>query len=308
MVKVSAMGINKTFKRRLRAASTKADALTTGTSLPSRLSLRSLAAFLTGYDIFISFALGPPPRGTLSYASDLARRLRENDIAVFFSEEEGLAGQPLTASLRKGLHRSKILVVIANRATLADPRWVRRETEEFLSRHPDRPVIAINVDGALQDPELAPSTAEWLDHQRVWEAESADAVERGIAGAAVVSQLLRAVPAARANRAWRWVVGGTMMLLTALTAGFGWEAHQANERELEARQNLLQAIAMRVLAEGQAVVAGVKSGETLQGVLQVLAAHRIQPGKDSYFGLQSAVLRHDRLLRLLEAHAPLGNP
>src|SRR5436189_5952217 len=113
------------------------------------------AARAFGYDIFISFALGPAPRGTQSYASDLARRLRERDIAVFFSEEQALAGQPLTESLRKGLHQAKILVVIANRGTLQEPRWVRTEVEEFRRAHPDRPVIAVNVDGALTDPELA---------------------------------------------------------------------------------------------------------------------------------------------------------
>ena len=46
-----------------------------------------------GYDIFISFSLGPPPRGTHSYASDLARRLRERDFTVFFSEEEAPPGE-----------------------------------------------------------------------------------------------------------------------------------------------------------------------------------------------------------------------
>jgi hypothetical protein len=39
-----------------------------------------------GYDFFISFKLGHPPIGTQSYASDLARRLRELDFTVFFSE------------------------------------------------------------------------------------------------------------------------------------------------------------------------------------------------------------------------------
>ena len=56
--------------------------------------------------------------------------LRQRDIAVFFSEEQALAGQPLTASLRKGLHKAKILVVIANRGMLWEPRWVRTEVEE----------------------------------------------------------------------------------------------------------------------------------------------------------------------------------
>jgi hypothetical protein len=39
-----------------------------------RIPKRGSAARLFGYDIFISFALGEPPRGTQSYASDLARR------------------------------------------------------------------------------------------------------------------------------------------------------------------------------------------------------------------------------------------
>src|SRR5438105_2920291 len=75
----------------------------------------SFASRLFGYDIFISFALGAPPRGTLSYASDLARRLRERDFTVFFSEDEAPPGDQLDGTLRTALHRSKSLVVIANR-------------------------------------------------------------------------------------------------------------------------------------------------------------------------------------------------
>ena len=47
---------------------------------------------LFGYDMFISFALGPPSHGIRSYASDLARRLRERDFTVFFSEDEAPPG------------------------------------------------------------------------------------------------------------------------------------------------------------------------------------------------------------------------
>lgn len=53
---------------------------------------RNSAARVFGYDVFISFGLGPPPRGTHSYASDLARRLRERDFTVFFSEDEASPG------------------------------------------------------------------------------------------------------------------------------------------------------------------------------------------------------------------------
>ncbi len=64
---------------------------------------RNNAARLFGYDVFISFALGAPPRGTHSYASDLARRLRERDFTVFFSEDEAAPGDQLDSTLLKAL-------------------------------------------------------------------------------------------------------------------------------------------------------------------------------------------------------------
>src|SRR5262245_32545696 len=105
--------------------------------LPNRGSIRamqpkrSFASRVFGYDIFLSFALGPPPRGTLSYASDLARRLRERDFTVFFSEDEAAPGERLDPALRTALLCSKSLVVIANRGALAEPRFIRQEVEEF---------------------------------------------------------------------------------------------------------------------------------------------------------------------------------
>ena len=130
---------------------------------------RNNAARLFGHDVFLSFALGAAPRGTQSYASDLARCLRERDITVFFSEEEAAPGEHLDSTLLKALYRSRILVVIANRGTLAEPRWVRKEVEAFRVRHPDRPIIPINVDGALQDPTLASQTQKWLEFgDKIW--------------------------------------------------------------------------------------------------------------------------------------------
>ena len=64
---------------------------------------RNFASRVFGYDLFISFALGPPPRGTLSYASDLARRLRERDFTVFFSEGEDQAAKVWHAESGKEL-------------------------------------------------------------------------------------------------------------------------------------------------------------------------------------------------------------
>src|SRR5215831_8999567 len=104
----------------------------------ARAPKRNNAARLFGYDLFISFALGPPPRGTHSYASDLARRLRERDFTVFFSEDEAPPGEQLDKTLVDALRRSRTLVVIANRETLENPRWVRTEVEEFSRSHASR--------------------------------------------------------------------------------------------------------------------------------------------------------------------------
>src|SRR5262245_7614889 len=168
---------------------------------------RGNAARLFGYDLFISFALGPRPRGTQSYASDLARRLRERDFTVFFSEDEAPPGDELDAALRSALHRSKTLVVIANRGTLQEPRWVRKEVEAFRQRHPSRPIVAISVGGALQDAAVAAHAREWLSvDDKIWLDESDDALDRGFATEALVDRLATAPARFKSNVSWRWVV------------------------------------------------------------------------------------------------------
>lgn len=113
---------------RLSQSASPADSIAAPLAVRPPRPRRGNAARLFGYDIFISFALGPPPRGTHSYASDLARRLRERDFTVFFSEDEAPPGEQLDGALRAALYRSKILVVIANRGTLADrPRAHRAQ-------------------------------------------------------------------------------------------------------------------------------------------------------------------------------------
>ena len=149
-------------------------------------SKRSSAARLFGYDLFISFAFGLPPRGTLSYASDLARRLRERDFTVFFSEDEAPPGEQLDSTLLRALRGSSALVVVVNRSTLEEPRWVRKEVEEFTSRYPTRRVILINVGGALQDPTLVDQARRWLTFEdKIWLDESEDAVANGIVSEAL---------------------------------------------------------------------------------------------------------------------------
>jgi hypothetical protein len=209
-------------------------AVTAGADRHAR-SKASFASRLFGFDIFLSFALGSPPRGTMSYASDLARDLRERDFSVFFSEQEAPPGEELDIVLRTALHRSKTQVVIANRGTLREPRWVRKEVEEFRQYHPNRLVVIINVDRALQDPALAESAQEWLNYQdKIWLDESADAVATGIASGSLVERLSMAPTRLKANVKWRWAVRAIIATLAALAIGLAYATKIARDNAKEA--------------------------------------------------------------------------
>jgi WD40 repeat protein len=219
------------------------------------LPRRGFASRLFGYDIFLSFALGPPPRGTHSYASDLARRLQECDFTVFFSEEEMPPGEQLDVALQRALLRSKALVVIANRDTLQEPRWVRKEVEEYRQRHPDRPVIPINVGGALQDPALNESAEEWLAYQgKVWIDESEEAVKTGIASERVVERLATTPRQSRANVRWRWVTGAVVALLSVLLVIAATAAWFADRNAKIAKLQAAKAFARQLAAQAELVM------------------------------------------------------
>jgi WD40 repeat protein len=224
---------------------------------------RNNAARIFGYDVFISFALGPPPRGTHSYASDLARRLRERDFTVFFSEDEAPPGEQLDSTLLKALLRSHTLVVIANRGTLQEPRWVRQEVEQFTSRHADRPIIPISIGGALQDATLAEQARQWLKFDdKIWLDDSEDAVAQGIVSDELVKRLALAPAGRSSNVKWRRVIRAIVAVLAVLTVaaiGFGIDARRQS-REAKRQQGIAVANAadakhQQGVAEGNAAEA-----------------------------------------------------
>ena len=185
----------------------------------------SFAARLFGYDVFISFALGVPPRGSQSYASDLARRLRERDLSVFFSEDELPPGEPLSDTLRRALLRSKLLVVIVNRGTLELPNWVRTEVETFRTKRPSRPVIPVCLDGCFRDKALSDAVHPWLKHaESIWLDEQSESAARGLATDALVTRLLIAPNRLKANTLWRTVVSAVGLCLAVLAAVAAWQA------------------------------------------------------------------------------------
>ena len=193
----------------------------------------SFASRLFGYDVFISFALGVPPRGSQSYASDLARRLRERDLSVFFSEDELPPGEPLSDTLRRALLRSKLLVVIVNRGTLELPNWVRTEVETFRTEHPGRPVIPVSLDGCLRDKALSDAVHPWLQHaESIWLDEQSESAARGLATDALVTRLLTAPNRLKANTLWRTAVFAVGLGLAVLAAAAAWQAMTAmHERD-----------------------------------------------------------------------------
>lgn len=201
-----------------------------------------------GYDIFISFALGPSPRGCRAYASDLARRLRERGFTVFFSEDEAPVGGELDSTLRRALHRSRVLVVVINNGTLADPRWVRTEVEEFRRKRSRAAIVPINIGGALQDPVLAEQAEPWLRFTgRIWIDENAEAAQSGQVSEAVIERLVTAPHAVRSVVRLRTALGLIFAVLALLTFFAFLQRNNAVDERDRAHQELLSSAARQAL-------------------------------------------------------------
>jgi hypothetical protein len=160
--------------------------------------------------------------------------LSERDFTVFFSEQEAAVGDQLDDTLRRALHRSRILVVVVNKGTLVDPRWVRTEVEEFRRNHPERPIVSVNIGGALQDPALAAAAEPWLRFtDKIWIDESQSAGDEGIVSDGVIDRLATAPNALRSRTRWRWTVRAAFAVLSVVTAAalwFAWSDRQNAQR------------------------------------------------------------------------------
>ena len=238
-----------------------------------------------GYDYFISFKLGPAPIGAQSYCSDLARRLRELDFTVFFSEEEASPGTKLDTTLQKALRRSRILVVVVNEGAIVQSKWVRREVEEFRRINPSRLVIPIDVGGAIGRFDQAGEVSTWLGHDgRIWLDEREEALSEGIANAEVIQRLQVSHRFLRVNTLLRWALATIALTLFGLTL---WASYEA----WDAKRKFREGTALRLAAEGVAMTSGQKAGGAVRGLLQVLAARRISPSADVDTALQAEFLK-----------------
>ena len=246
------------------------------------------------YDFFISFKLGPPPIGAQSYASDLARRLRELDFTVFFSEEEAPPGEKLDTTLVKALHRSQILLVVANEGALQS-QWVRKEVEEFRRKHPRRPVITINVDRAVEKFGPQVEASRWLETEgRIWLDESMQALYQGIVGSELPKRLEIAPRFMKANTRFRWVIGTIILGLATLATFAFWQWSEA-ERETQRANAGRLAIASEKEKDHSIDLALLLANEAV-------GATKSEPTPEAQSALLSALLTHPQLQKILRGH------
>lgn len=271
----------------------------------------SAVSRLLGRDFFVSFALGEPPRGTLRYATDLARRLKERDFAVFLCEDDLPPGHRLWATLDRLLDRSKVLVVIVNRHLLANPGGVRREVERFRRRHADDRIVVVNVGGALPQPgDAAPDPADavvpipvWLPGaDRVLLNETEAAIEQGVASDKVVKDLALALTTTRSYLRWRWLLAGVLAVFAGLLALAGRDWF---ERSRVAEAALRREQASRLVIESKAMLARAEEHE--RAMLQMVAAHRLSPSPATEGALLDALMSSPRLLKLMAVGAAVGS-
>jgi WD40 repeat protein len=275
------------------------------TSAPP-VAAQDFASRLFGYDFFISFALGPPPRGSHGYAADLAHRLRERDLAVFFSEDEAAPGGELDDTLLKALRNSRALVVICNRGTLAEPRWIRKEVTEYRKHHPDRLIIPINVDGALQDPDYASDCQAWLQYDgKIWIDDSEQAVRTGIVSPAVVDRLLVAPRMTRAKQWLRRTVSAVSLVLLLLAASAGLFAWQSTISGAVAAYEQKRATSERLVGESVALLSRGGPGAEERAVLQLVAAHSLEVPS---VALDTALVTAVNALAAVVKVADVGSP
>jgi tetratricopeptide (TPR) repeat protein len=169
---------------------------------------------------------------------------------IFRDRDDFTAGHTLTDQTLAALDASHALIVICSPAA-AKSRYVTEEIRLFKSRHPDRPVIPLIVDGKPGDADLEcfpPSLRFKLNadggiSDEPLEVLAADAREEGdgknLAVAKVVAGLLavssdevfrRAERERRRQGRIRNGIAGAIAALVLIGGFFGWQAQQSQQR------------------------------------------------------------------------------
>jgi WD40 repeat protein len=188
---------------------------------------RGLTAAFAGYDAFVSYARSD----ATAYARALGAGLEAAGLVAFVDYQAIPPGEALTATLRRGIRRSRMLVVICSRAAVQS-QWVGLEVAEAVRR--GRKVVLINVDHAY-------AGAKWpLDPDIVWVPETGAALLNGQPSRGIVEEVLNRVEHTRRQNVVVRVFAAAMLVLVALLAAVAWNWRQAVlQRETALAQKLV---------------------------------------------------------------------
>ncbi len=103
---------------------------------------------LFGYDIFISYRRGDGNGESSEYATALRTKLQKAEFQCFLDNDDAPVGESLNPSIRRGLRRSRAMVVLCTPASL-NSVWVAEEVQYFPKKR-NPAVIPVNFSGYLE--------------------------------------------------------------------------------------------------------------------------------------------------------------
>jgi WD40 repeat protein len=241
---------------------------------PSRVKTsRGLTAAFAGYDAFVSYARSD----SSGYARALQAGLETAGLAVFVDYQAIPPGEALGATLRRGIRRSRMLVVICSPAAVRSP-WVALEVAEAVKR--GRKIVLVNIDDAY-------AAASWpLAPDLIWVPETTQALLTAVPSRGIVEEILKRMEHTRRQNIVVRVFAAALILLTALLIGVAWNWRQAvTQRETALAQKL---VALAETESRRAPQNGVRATLLLLESLR----HHETPEAISGLAESTRVLRH----------------
>jgi len=187
-------------------------------NLPALLSRPYNSLF--GYDIFISYA----HRGSKDYAAKLHEQLISLDYSCFIDKKEVPGGRALTSSLKSALNASKTLILIGTERALTRD-YVQLEFQEFVKT--GRPIIPLNVEGALTARLTSPPWNVIRERDLVWIDETGEAVAHRLPSPEVYEGVQNLFQFTRRNVVRRrWTTAAVVLILGTAVLAI-WQAQKA---------------------------------------------------------------------------------
>jgi WD40 repeat protein len=208
------------------------------------------------YDMFLSY----PRADAMAYAAQLREDLRKLDYECFLDQDEAPAGASLSATLRRAIDRSAVLVIVGSRAASRSP-YVAQEIARFAAS--GRDVLPINI-GSVKDAEWGPLRAV----DQIWIDETEAALAGGQPSLGVIDAIEKRFRYTRRNVRVRTQIGvaGAAFVLGALLAVYLVQREVRNadiaRRQAVAQQEAAETATAR--AEGERTAAEQSRTEALR--------------------------------------------